>query len=370
MEKADKKGVDLLLPVGSIVADKFSEDANWKYVPSDAMPEGWMGMDIGNVTIDKFTKTIKKAKTVIWNGPMGVFEFPKFATGTKKVAEAVANCKGVTIIGGGDSAAAVIQLGYADKMTHISTGGGASLEFLEGKELPGIAALEDKNPRTKMIAGNWKMNLTPSEGVDLVNQLKELVGESKSDVVVCPPYTSLDAVGKAIQGSNIAMGAQNLYYKESGAYTGEIAPSMLKELGTKYVIIGHSERREYFGETDEIINIKTKFAIENGLLPILCCGETLEKRESGVTFDFINWAIGTGKTATSEQADEVCASIRSTIEELYGEDAANEIRILYGGSVKPSNVKELFGMINIDGGLVGGASLNADDFGKIVNFEE
>lgn len=399
MDKAEEKGVELLLPVGSIVAKEFKPDAESKYVPSDAMPEDWMGVDIGNITVEKFAKVIRKAKTIIWNGPMGVFEFPRFAEGTKAIAREVAKASqqnnAITIIGGGDSVAAVVQLGYGDQMTHISTGGGASLEFLEGKVLPGIAALEDKNPRKKIIAGNWKMNKTPSEAVALVEELKPLVADADADVVVCPPFVCIPAVKAVIEGSNIALGAQNMYFEENGAYTGEIAPNMLVDLGVKYVIIGHSERRQYFAETDEIVNKKVHTALKHKLIPIVCVGESLEQREKGITNELVKmqtkvalqgltedqvkkvviayepiWAIGTGKTATSEQANEVNAVIRETIKELFGEEVAMHIRIQYGGSVKAANAKELMNMPDIDGGLVGGASLHADEFSKIVNYND
>ncbi len=399
MDIAEAKGVDLLLPVGSIVGKSFAPDAESKYVPSDAMPEDWMGMDIGNITVEKFAKVIRRAKTIIWNGPMGVFEFPRFAEGTKAIAREVAKAgseKGaITIIGGGDSVAAVKQLGFGDRMTHISTGGGASLEFLEGKKLPGITALSDKNPRKKVIAGNWKMNKTPSEAVELVEALKPLVADADADVIVCPPSVCIPAVKAVVEGSNIKIGAQNMYFEESGAYTGETAPNMLTDLGVEYVIIGHSERREYFGETDEIVNTKVLKALEHNLIPIICVGESLEQREQGITNDLVRmqtkialkslsaeqvkqviiayepiWAIGTGKTATSEQANEVNAVIRDTVEELYGEEVAIHTRVQYGGSVKANNAKELFNMPDIDGGLVGGASLNADDFSKIVKYED
>lgn len=179
MKKAEEKGVNLLLPVGSIVAKEFKNDTEYMYVPSDAMPDDMMGMDIGNTTIELFSKEIKKAKTIVWNGPMGVFEFPNFAKGTEAIARAVAEAVeengAIAIIGGGDSAAAVEKLGFADKMTHISTGGGASLEFLEGKVLPGIACLLDKNPRKKIIAANWKMNKTPAEAKEFVEELKSIL---------------------------------------------------------------------------------------------------------------------------------------------------------------------------------------------------
>ncbi len=397
MEKADRKGVELLLPVGSIVAKEFKADAESKYVPSDAMPEDWMGVDIGNITVEKFAKTIRKAKTIIWNGPMGVFEFPRFAEGTKAIAKEVADAGekngAITIIGGGDSAAAIIQLGFADKMTHISTGGGASLEFMEGKILPGIDVLKDKNPRKKIIAGNWKMNKTPSDAVKLVEELKPLIQNSDAQVVVCPASVCLPGVISAVKGTNIEVGAQNMYYEENGAFTGEVAPDMLVDLGVKYVIIGHSERRQYFGETDEIVNKKVKAALKHKLIPIICVGESLEQREQGITADLVRlqtkialkdltaqqvksvvvayepiWAIGTGKTATKEQANEVNALIRETIKSLYGEEVSDYTRIQYGGSVKADNAKELMNMPDIDGGLVGGASLNSSEFAKIVNY--
>ncbi|HIS48684.1 MAG TPA: triose-phosphate isomerase [Candidatus Scybalocola faecigallinarum] len=247
--------------------------------------------------------------------------------------------------------------------------------------------------RKKIIAGNWKMNKTPSEAVALVNELKPLVANEEVDVVFCVPAIDIIPCMEAAKGTNISIGAENMYYEESGAYTGEIAPNMLTDVGVKYVIIGHSERREYFAETDETVNKKVLKAFEHGITPIICCGETLTQREQGITMDWIRqqikiaflnvtadqaktaviayepiWAIGTGKTATSEQAEEVCKGIRDCIAEIYDTDTAEAIRIQYGGSVNAGNAAELFAMADIDGGLVGGASLKAD-FGKIVNYK-
>lgn len=244
--------------------------------------------------------------------------------------------------------------------------------------------------RRKIIAGNWKMNKTPSEAVALINELKPLVATDKADVVFCVPAISIIPAMEAAKGSNIEIGAENMYYEESGAYTGEISPAMLTDAGVKYVIIGHSERREYFGETDETVNKKVKKAFEHGLTPIVCCGETLTQREQGVTIDFIRqqikiafldvsadqaktaviayepiWAIGTGKVATTAQAQEVCAAIRVCIGEIYDEATAEAIRIQYGGSVSAKSAPELFAQPDIDGGLVGGASLKPE-FGDIV----
>ena len=391
MDKAEAKGVKLMLPIGSMVAQEFKNDTEIKYVPSDDMPDGWMGMDIGSLTIEKFSKEIRKAKTVIWNGPMGVFEFPNFATGTKEVARAVAESGALSIVGGGDSAAAVEQLGYADKITHISTGGGASLEYLEGKILPGIACLMDKNPRKTIAAGNWKMNKTATEAVAFINELKPKVADAENEVVVGVPFICLPAVVEACKGSNIKVAAQNMHWEEKGAYTGEVSGPMLADLGVDYVIIGHSERREYFGETNEMINKKAHAIFKYGMTPIICCGETLTQREQGVTADHIRyqikvallglsdeqvkksviayepiWAIGTGKTATNEQANEVCTIIRELVQELYGEEVAQHVRIQYGGSVNAANAADLFAMSDIDGGLVGGASLKSDDFAVIA----
>lgn len=395
MEKAEKKGVDIFLPIGSIVAKEFNNDSEKMYVPSDAMPEGWSGMDIGNLTIEKYARIIKKAKTIIWNGPMGVFEFPNFANGTRQIAKAVAESGAVSIVGGGDSAAAVEQLGYADKITHISTGGGAALEFLEGKVLPGIDCLLDKNSRKKIIAGNWKMNKTPSETVDFINSLKDKVAESTNDIIAAVPFICISAALNAVANSNIKIAAQNMHWEDKGAYTGEVSGAMLKDIGIEYVIIGHSERRQYFGETDETVNKKVHAAFKYGLKPIVCVGESLVQREQNVMPDLIRyqvkiafkdlnakqaanviiayepiWAIGTGKTASNDQANEVCGIIRDTIESLYGEITSEVIRIQYGGSVTVSNYNELFAMENIDGALVGGASLKVNDFTTLSNYTD
>jgi len=247
--------------------------------------------------------------------------------------------------------------------------------------------------RKKIIAGNWKMNMTPSEAVKLVEELKPLVVNDEVDVVFCVPAIDIIPAMEAAKGTNIQIGAENMYFEEKGAYTGEISPNMLVDAGVKYVIIGHSERREYFAETDETVNKKVLKAFEHGLTPIICCGETLTQREQGITLDWIRqqikiafqnvtaeqaktaviayepiWAIGTGKTATSDQAEEVCGAIRACIAEVYDGATAAEIRIQYGGSVNAGNAAELFAKPDIDGGLVGGASLKPD-FGKIVNYK-
>ena len=248
--------------------------------------------------------------------------------------------------------------------------------------------------RKKIIAGNWKMNMTPTEAVELVNTLKPLVAGGDADVVFCVPAIDIIPVVEAAKGTNILVGAENMYYEDKGAYTGEISPAMLVDAGVKYVVIGHSERREYFAESDETVNKKVLKAFEYGITPIICCGESLTQREQGITIDWIRqqikiaflnvpadkaaaaviayepiWAIGTGKVATTEQAQEVCGAIRACIAEIYDEATAEAIRIQYGGSVSAGSAPELVAQPDIDGGLVGGASLKPD-FGKIVCYNK
>ena len=245
--------------------------------------------------------------------------------------------------------------------------------------------------RRKVIAGNWKMNMLPNEAIDFIQELTPLVKDIKNEVILCVPYTDLFYALLHVQDTNIKIGAQNMHWEEKGAYTGEVSAPMLKSIGVEYVIIGHSERRQYFAETDETVNKKIKSALAHGLKPIVCVGETLEQREAekivtnqiAKAFEGINasdlekiivayepiWAIGTGKTATKEDANATIMQIRKKLAEIYGQNEANGVIIQYGGSVKSSNAKELFEMSDIDGGLVGGASLKADEFSKIVNFE-
>ena len=249
--------------------------------------------------------------------------------------------------------------------------------------------------RRKVIAGNWKMNMLPNEAMQFIDTLVPLVKNTENEVILCVPYTDLFYSLLTAQGTNIKIGAQNMHFEESGAYTGEVSGKMLKSIGVEYVIIGHSERRQYFNETDETVNKKIKAAFANGLKPIVCVGETLEQREAGQTVEIITsqiekaldglaeeqventiiayepiWAIGTGKTATAEQANETIKSIRDKICQMYGQMVSNGVIIQYGGSVKSTNAKEIFEMSDIDGGLVGGASLKPEEFSKIVNYAQ
>ena len=249
----------------------------------------------------------------------------------------------------------------------------------------------NKMKRRTVIAGNWKMNNTPSQALKLIEELKPLVKDADCDVVVCVPYVDLLVVIAACKDSNIKVGAQNLHFEPKGAYTGEVSADMLKEIGAQYVVIGHSERREYFGETDETVNKKVHAALNAGITPILCCGESLTQREDGVTGEWVRsqikialkgitaaqvkdiiiayepiWAIGTGKTATSDQADEVCGIIRQVLSEMYDAETAECVTIQYGGSMNAGNCAELLAKYHVDGGLIGGASLKAPDFSTIV----
>ena len=249
--------------------------------------------------------------------------------------------------------------------------------------------------RRKVIAGNWKMNMLPGETINFIEQIAPMVKNSENEIILCVPFTDIFYAWHSLEGSNIKLGAQNMHWEESGAYTGEISGQMLKSVGVEYVIIGHSERRAYFAETDETVNKKIKAAFANELKPIVCVGESLDQREAGKTEEIITnqtekalegltneqikntiiayepiWAIGTGKTATAEDANNSIKAIRNKIEALYGKDVAQEVIIQYGGSVKSSNAKELFETSDIDGALVGGASLKPDEFAKIVNYNK
>ena len=249
----------------------------------------------------------------------------------------------------------------------------------------------NKATRAAVIAGNWKMNKTPAETTEIINAMKPLVKDADCSVVLCVPYVDIHAALEAANGSNIEIGAENCHWEKSGAYTGEISADMLVAMGVKYVITGHSERRQYFGETDITVNKRTLAAVNAGLTAIVCVGETLEQREQGITAELVAmqtkialggiakdqldkiiiayepvWAIGTGKTATSDQAEEVCAVIRATIAEIYDNEAAEALTIQYGGSMNAANADELVSKVNVDGGLIGGASLKAEDFSIIV----
>ncbi len=396
LSAAEKKGVKVILPLDHLCAENFDENAQPVYVDSVDIPDNLMGLDIGKKTVEKIVEALKGAKNVVWNGPMGVFEFQQFAHGTESVAKALAASGAVSVVGGGDSVAAINKFGLASSISHVSTGGGASLEFLEGKTLPGIAALEKKT-RKVYIAGNWKMNILPSRASQYAKELREAYEEKGCDcrfMIACP-FVDLPGVVEAVKGSDVIVAAENMADHTEGAYTGEVSPLMLKDIGVNTVIIGHSERRQYYGETDEVVNRKVLLALENSMEVVLCVGETLSEREGGKLEEVLSrqlevglkgvkeedmasvtvayepvWAIGTGKTATPEDADAAHAYIRSRVAHLFSKEVAENLIIQYGGSVKAENVKALMAKENIDGALVGGASLKISSFLPIMAYNK
>ena len=388
LAKAKKNKVKLLLPTDLVMAAAFAPDAAHVTEGVKHLNQEYMALDIGSETSKAYAEALAEAKMIVWNGPMGVFEMDAFCKGTEAVAKAVAKSRAVSIVGGGDSVAAIEKLGLAKRITHISTGGGASLEYLEGKVLPGVAALDDL--RRKMIAGNWKMNKTVNEAVELAEDVVMETNGTLNEVVIFPPFTALETVADAIDGKHVGYGAQDLHWEDNGAYTGAISGAMIADICAEYVLVGHSERRTIFGENEKIVASKIIAAYRNGLKPMLCVGENLAEREAGKTARKINmqlksalrviapedaenlvvayepiWAIGSGKAATVEDALEVCTLIRNKIGKIFTEDIARKVRILYGGSVNEKNAAD-FNVSGIDGVLVGGASLKAESFAKIV----
>ena len=360
----------VVLPTDVVAASAFAEDAETQVAPFDALPEGWLGLDVGPESREHFAQRIRAAKTVFWNGPMGVFEWEPFAGGTKTVAEAVAAVDGYTVVGGGDSVRAVNELGARRRgflgldrrrrLARAARGQGASRRRRD----PGEFGL-------MLIAGNWKMFKGPAETRAFLDAFQPPEGV---DIVLCPPFASLAA---AVE-SGARVYAQNVHWEPQGAYTGEISAPMLRELGVAGALVGHSERRQLFGENDEMVARRARTALDEGLGVIACVGETLEQRESGDTELVLKiqvealafaageheslviayepvWAIGTGRTATPEQAEDAHRFIKGVLDRP----------VLYGGSVKPENAAELLAQPSIDGALVGGASLEPDSFAAI-----
>lgn len=388
LAKAKKNKVNMLLPTDLVMAAAFAPDAEHVTEKVKNLNQAYMALDIGAETSKAYAEALADAKMIVWNGPMGVFEMDAFCKGTEAVAKAVAKSRATSIVGGGDSVAAIEKLGLAKRITHISTGGGASLEYLEGKVLPGVAALDDL--RRKMIAGNWKMHKTVSEAVELAEDIVMETNGTLNEVVIFPPFTALETVADAIDGKHVGYGAQDLHWEDKGAFTGAVSGAMIADICAEYVLVGHSERRTIFGENEKIVASKIIAAYRNGLKPMLCVGENLAEREAGKTARKINmqlksalrvisaedaenlvvayepiWAIGSGKAATPEDALEVCTLIREKIGKIFTPDIARKVRILYGGSVNEKNAVS-FNLSGIDGVLVGGASLKADTFAAIV----
>ena len=382
---AKEKNKKMLLPIDLEMAASFSADSEHASQTLDQLNPEWMALDIGPKTAQLYADTLKNCKTIVWNGPMGVFEMAPFAAGTRRVADN----EGITIVGCGDSAAAVKHMGLDSRMKHVSTGGGASLEYLEGKVLPGVAALDDL--RDPMVAGNWKCNKTVEEAMELAHTLMHTTEQANCEIVLFPPFTALESVAATVEGSHLGYGSQDLFYMDQGAFTGAVSGPMIAEIGSEYSIVGHSERRTYFGDTDAIVVKKVQACYRNGLDPVLCVGENEEERTEGRTESTILsqllpvlavltddearrlvvayeplWAIGTGKTASVEDALAVSAIIRRAVEERFNHETSRRVRVLYGGSVTAENA-HAFHQPGIDGVLVGGASLSAESFAAICN---
>ncbi|HQO10740.1 MAG TPA: triose-phosphate isomerase [Clostridiales bacterium] len=399
LKKAEKKGTKILLPLDMLCGKEFKNETEIKYFDTDKQEKDWIAMGIGPKTVKNYKDELADCKTLIWNGPMSVFEFPNFAKETYEIAQIIADYTQkngmISIIGGGDTAAAVKTAGLESKYSHVSTGGGAAMEYMEGKKLPGIACLSPKGfdgRRKFLIAGNWKMNKTPRESIKFAKDIKKaMFNDDDVEIMVAPVFNSIYPVYQELKKTHIDIGSQDVFWENSGAYTGEVPAQMLKLSGVKYCIIGHSERRQYFNETDETVNKKIKAVLKENLVPVICVGERLEQREAGIENsvvktqlekalhgielnDYLNiviayepvWAIGTGKNATPQQAEEMHKFIRELLKNKYGEEFSQSTRILYGGSLNVQNAKELLSQKNIDGGLIGGASLKKDDFIKIA----
>lgn len=389
LAEAAAQKTKMLLPVDLIMAASFSNEADHEAEDLDALNPDYMALDIGPKTAELYAQTLAGMKTIVWNGPMGVFEMPNYAEGTRQVAEAMAASDGITIVGGGDSAAAVKQMGLADKMSHVSTGGGASLEYLEGKVLPGLAALDDL--RTPIVAGNWKCHKTVAEAMELAHQVAHGTEMARAEVVLFPPFTALESVAAMVDEDGIGYGAQDIFYEDEGSYTGAVSGPMIAEIGSRYVLVGHSERRKFFHETNDLVVKKVLAAFRNDLDPVLCVGEDADEHENGSTKDKILsqltpvlnvltdgqiqhllvayepvWAIGSGKSAEVRDAVAAADLIRKAVAEKFGKEAARRVRILYGGSVTSENA-HAFHEDGIDGVLVGGASLSAQEFCAIAN---
>ena len=389
LAEAAAQKTKMLLPVDLIMAASFSNEADHEAEDLDALNPDYMALDIGPKTAELYARTLAGMKTIVWNGPMGVFEMPNYAEGTRRVAEAMAASDGITIVGGGDSAAAVKQMGLADKMSHVSTGGGASLEYLEGKVLPGLAALDDL--RTPIVAGNWKCHKTVAEAMELAHQVAHGTEMARAEVVLFPPFTALESVAAMVDEDGIGYGAQDIFYEDEGSYTGAVSGPMIAEIGSRYVLVGHSERRKFFHETNDLVVKKVLAAFRNDLDPVLCVGEDADEHENGSTKDKILsqltpvlnvltdgqiqhllvayepvWAIGSGKSAEVRDAVAAADLIRKAVAEKFGKEAARRVRILYGGSVTSENA-HAFHEDGIDGVLVGGASLSAQEFCAIAN---
>ena len=391
---AEERGVNLILPVDIVCAPSKYQGDEAVVRRFDDLPEDMAGFDIGPESVELFRKTIMKSRTIVWNGPMGLFEIRPFDVGTRTLAAFMADATSfgnIAVVGGGDSMRAVREAGVAEQITHVSTGGGASLKLLQGEELPALEHLKIEGVKP-FIGANWKMNGSLSLGVEYITLLDEgNINYFGADVVLFAPFTILSALAPLAERAGIHLGAQDIFWEEKGAFTGEISATMLKEAGCSWFLAGHSERRHILGETDDIVRKKMKAGLSAGLSCVLCVGELLDQREAGRTEEVIRgqiesalidmdianpynfviayepvWAIGTGKTATPEEAQRIHSLIRKWIAEIVDKEFAEELGIIYGGSVKPANAAQVMSGRDVNGALVGGASLKADSFIEIV----
>ncbi len=381
----------------------FEPRGSVKVIEGD-LPDGWTGLDIGPDSAAAFAEVVAAAGTVLWNGPLGAFEDHRFGDGTRVVAEAVANCPGFSVVGGGDSASALDELGLSDQVGYLSTGGGASLTFIESEgHLPGIDALRRRaqrapgvSARRPLISGNWKMHHDHIEALHTVRDLGlRLKAEDVAlvDVSVHPPFTDLRTVQTLVEKEHIpvALGAQHCSDEDAGARTGEVSPRFLARLGTTYVIVGHSERRTLYAMDDATVAATLRAVLRHEMTPVVCVGESEEQRDRGQTEGVLEeqvlaaltglpgdvvgglviayepiWAIGTGRAATAVDAEDACVFIRSLVAKLGGDEAAAAVRLQYGGSVNAENAEDLMAEPDVDGLLVGGASLEAASFTDII----
>jgi len=394
IKAAAARGVNLLLPLDIVCALSVDQGKDAVIKRFDDLPADMAGFDIGPETIELFRKTMMESKTIVWNGPMGLFERSPFDVGTRKLAAFMADATtygASAVVGGGDSMRAVREAGVAEQITHVSTGGGASLKLLQGEELPALEYLKIEGVKP-IVGANWKMNGSLETGLEFLSSLDEgNVNYFGADVVLFPPFTILSALAPHADKAGIDLGAQDLFWEAEGAFTGEISAGMLKEAGCVWFLAGHSERRHILGESDLIVRKKLHAGLTAGLSGILCVGELLDQRDAGRTEEVVRgqiefalkgleaatpfnlviayepvWAIGTGRNATPEEVQRVHSLIREWVIEIAGKEFARDLRIIYGGSVKPSNAADVMTGKDVNGALVGGASLKAESFIGIV----
>ncbi len=390
----------IAVPQDVVAATAMTRDAERLVAPAGEIPRDPWRWTSARAPWRRSQATIAEAKTILWNGPMGVFELEPFAPERGGSRRAVAGTDAFTVVGGGDSLAAIARFGLTDAFDHLSTGGGASLEFLEGKSLPGITILEEPmsaaHDRSSPPTGRCTRRTSRRSSRSRNSVIWSTTSDADAvEVVICPPFTALRSVETIIDSDKLpfGLGAQDVHPDDKGAFTGEVSGPMLSALRVDYVIVGHSERRQLFGEDDRTVNRKVRAVIKHGMTPIVCVGETLEEREAGATESRVTtqvraafadveseaavhavvayepiWAIGTGRNAEPADAGRVVEMIRASLAARYDREVSDAVRVQYGGSVKPGNIREFMAHPEIDGALVGGASLDPEEFALIVKY--